>query len=56
MCSVFDFIDKQKYFIQNQRKTIQTLYKFLDSIDKPNDEKTESNGVKKQVFLTFGDY
>ena len=51
MCSVIDLIDKQKCYIKSKQKTIQSLYEFLDSIDKPFDKKIESNVDKKQVFL-----
>ncbi len=56
MCSLIDFIENQKIFIENELKRIESLRNFLCDFDKQftNESISQSIGVQNRViYLSF---
>ena len=54
MCSVIDFIEKQKLLIEKKRKTIKSLYNFLLLIDGQSAEELDTNVESEEdIHLVF---
>jgi hypothetical protein len=56
MCSLIDFIENEKIFIENELKRIESLDSFLSHFDKQltNESISQSIGVQNRViYLSF---